>query len=194
VRAERGETRWSWLAKRRARFALGLAAILATVAAVVPVATAEGPGGGGPLQQVKDATRRYRTADSAIDAGYVQFLGCVHEPLAGSMGIHFVNGTLAGDTTIDPAKPEALIYEVEANGQLSLVGVEYIVFQQAWDALHNQPPSLFGQPFMLVPSPNRYGIPAFYELHAWAWKANPTGPFKDWNPKVLCLGTEGHRP
>jgi hypothetical protein len=193
VRAERGETRWSWLAKRRARFALGLAAILATVAAVVPVATAEGPGGG-PLQQVKDATRRYRNVDSAIDAGYVQFLGCVHEPLAGSMGIHFVNGTLAGDTTIDPAKPEALIYEVEPKGQLSLVGVEYIVFQQAWDALHNQPPSLFGQPFMLVPSPNRYGIPAFYELHAWAWKANPTGPFKDWNPKVLCLGTEGHRP
>jgi len=193
VRAWRGETRWWWLAKHRARFGLGLAATLATVAAVVPVATAEGPGGG-PLQQVKDATRHYHNVDSAIDAGYVQFLGCVHEPLAGSMGIHFVNGTLAGDTTIDPAKPEALIYEVEPNGQLSLVGVEYIVFQQAWDALHNQPPSLFGQPFMLVPSPNRYGIPAFYELHAWAWKANPTGPFKDWNPKVLCLGTEGHRP
>jgi hypothetical protein len=193
VRAGRGETRWWWLAKRRARFALGLGAILATVAAVVPVATAEGPGGG-PLQQVKDATRHYRNVDSAIDAGYVQFLGCVHEPLAGSMGIHFVNGALAGDTTIDPAKPEALIYEVEPNGQLSLVGVEYIVFQQAWDAMHNEPPSLFGQPFMLVPSPNRYGIPAFYELHAWAWKANPTGPFKDWNPKVLCLGTEGHRP
>ena len=193
MRAGREETRWSWLTKRRTGGALGLAAILATVAAVVPVATAAGTGDG-PLQQVRDATRRYRNVDSAIDAGYVQFLGCVHEPLAGSMGIHFVNGTLAGDTTIDPAKPEALIYEVEPNGQLSLVGVEYIVFQQAWDALHNQPPSLFGQPFMLVPSPNRYGIPAFYELHAWAWKANPTGPFKDWNPKVLCLGTEGHRP
>jgi hypothetical protein len=191
VRAAHGG--WRWLAKRRARVALGLAATLATVAAVVPVATAEGAGGG-PLQQVRDATRRYRDVDSAIDASYVQFLGCVHEPLAGSMGIHFVNGTLAGDTTIDPAKPEALLYEVEPNGQLSLVGVEYIVFQQAWDALHNQPPSLFGQPFMLVPSPNRYGIPAFYEVHAWAWKANPTGPFKDWNPKVLCLGTEGHRP
>jgi hypothetical protein len=204
VRSGRGETWLWWLAKRRARFALALAATLATVAAVVPVAMAEGTDGGSrrsgpqvetaPLQQVRDATRRYRNVDSAIDAGYVQFLGCVHEPLAGSMGIHFVNGTLAGDTTIDPAKPEALIYEVEPNGQLSLVGVEYIVFQQAWDALHNQPPSLFGQPFMLVPSPNRYGIPAFYEVHAWAWKANPTGPFKDWNPKVLCLGTEGHRP
>jgi hypothetical protein len=180
---------------------LGLAAALATVAAVaavaavVPVATAEGTGGGtggGPLQQVRDATRRYRNVDAAIDAGYVQFFGCVHEPLAGSMGIHFVNGTLAGDATIDAARPEALTYEVEPNGELSLVGAEYVVFQEAWDAHHNQPPSLFGQQFMLVPSPNRYGIPAFYELHAWAWESNPTGSFKDWNPRVLCLGTEGH--
>ena len=182
-------------AGRRALVALGLAATVATVAAVVPVATAVGTGAtGGPLAQVRDGTRQYRNVDSAIDAGYVQFLGCVHEPLAGSMGIHFVNGTLAGDTTLDPAKPEALIYEVGPNDRLSLAGVEYIVFQQAWDAQHDQPPSLFGQPFMLVPSPNRYGIPAFYALHAWAWKANPTGPFKDWNPKVLCLNTEGHRP
>jgi hypothetical protein len=193
VSAGRGETRWGWLARRRARVALGLAATLATVAAAVPVALAEGTGDD-PLQQVRDATRRYRNVDSAIDAGYVQFLGCVHEPLAGSMGIHFVNGTLAGDTTLEPTSPEALIYEVQPNGRLALVGVEYIVFQEAWDASHDQPPSLFGQPLMLVPSPNRYGIPAFYALHAWAWKANPTGPFMDWNPKVLCLGTEGHRP
>jgi len=54
-------------------------------------------------------------------------------------------------------------------------------------------PSLFGQPFVLVPDANRYGIPAFYELHAWAWKANPTGRHADWNPTVLCPGTEGHQ-
>jgi hypothetical protein len=158
--------------------ALGVAAGVAAVAAIVPVATADGTGGpsapispaaispaspppgdagpgGGPLQQVRDATRHYRNVDSAIDAGYVQFFGCVHEPLAGSMGIHFVNGALAGDTTIDPARPEALTYEVEPNGQLSLAGAEYIVFQDAWDARHDQPPSLFGKPFTLVPSPNR---------------------------------------
>jgi hypothetical protein len=191
VSAEREQTRWSWLARRRTRLGLALAAVLATATAVVPVATAEGSGG--PLQQVRDATRRYRNVDSAIDAGYVQFFGCVHEPLAGSMGIHFVNGTLAGDTALEPTTPEALIYEVGPNGQPSLVGVEYIVFQEAWDAGHPQPPSLFGQTFMLVPSPNRFGIPAFYALHAWAWKTNPTGPFKEWNPKVLCLGTEGHK-
>lgn len=184
----------SRLARSRARVALGLAAAtLATVAIAVPVATAAGTGDD-PLQQVRDATRRYRDVDSAIDAGYVQFFGCVHEPLAGAMGVHFVNGTLVGDPTIDATKPEALLYDVEPDGQLSLTGAEYIVFQEAWDALHDQAPTLFGQTFTLVPSPNRFGIPAFYELHVWASKINPSGPFNDWNPKVLCLGTEGHQP
>jgi hypothetical protein len=51
---------------------------------------------------------------------------------------------------------------------------------------------LFGKSFMLVPAPNRFGIPAFYALHAWAWKTNPTGAFEMWNPSVLCPGAEGH--
>jgi hypothetical protein len=45
---------------------------------------------------------------------------------------------------------------------------------------------LFGQEFELVPAGNRYGIPAFYELHAWIWKFNPLGLFADWNPRVHC--------
>jgi hypothetical protein len=36
--------------------------------------------------------------------------------------------------------------------------------------------------------PNRYGIPAYYSLHVWAWRHNPTGVFGDWNPKVSCDG------
>lgn len=122
----------------------------------------------------------------------MQFFGCVHEPLAGSMGIHFVNAGLAGDTVIDARRPEALMYEVRASGRLALVGVEYVVFKDAWDAEHSAPPELFGQLFNVVGTPNRYGLPEFYELHAWAWKANPTGAHQDWNPKVLCPNTEGH--
>jgi hypothetical protein len=37
-----------------------------------------------------------------------------------------------------------------------------------------------------MPSPNRYGLPPFYELHAWVWKHNPSGMFNDWNPLVTC--------
>ena len=37
-----------------------------------------------------------------------------------------------------------------------------------------------------ISTPNRYGIPAFYELHVWAWKHNPQGSFADWNNHVSC--------
>ena len=100
----------------------------------------------------------------------MQFFGCVHEPLAGSMSVHFVNGELAGDTVIDATTPEAVMYEVRSGGRLELVGVEYVVFQSAWDDEHRTPPDLFGEPSNLVAEPNCSGIPAFYELHAWAWK------------------------
>jgi hypothetical protein len=31
-----------------------------------------------------------------------------------------------------------------------------------------------------------YRLPAFYELHVWAWKDNRSGTFADWNPAVAC--------
>jgi hypothetical protein len=102
------------------------------------------------------------------------------------MGIHFVHNELISDAVLDPLLPEALMYEPESNGRLRLVGLEYIVFQDAWDAEHDAPPALLGQQLHLVSSPNRYGVPAFYELHVWVWKHNPSGLFNDWNPRVRC--------
>jgi hypothetical protein len=86
---------------------------------------------------------------------------------------------------VDASHPEALIYEFR-NGQLRLVGVEYVVIAEAWDATHETPPTLMGQVFPYVGAPNRYRLPGFYELHVWAWKNNPNGMFTDWNPKVSC--------
>ena len=40
-----------------------------------------------------------------------------------------------------------------------------------------RPPQLMGQLFHLFEAPNRFGLPAFYTLHVWAWKENPTGTF-----------------
>lgn len=77
------------------------------------------------------------------------------------------------------------MYETK-NGQLRLVRVEFVVIAEAWHASHQVPPVLMGQLFNYVGSPNRYGIPAFYELQVWAWKQNPTGMFADWNPMVSC--------
>jgi hypothetical protein len=145
-----------------------------------------------PMAQVREATAGLQDVAAAVDAGYVQFFGCVHEPLSGSMGIHFVNGGLVADGTVDAATPEAVMYEPRADGTLALVGVEYVVFKADWDAANDAPPELFGQTFNVVDEPNRYGIATFYELHAWAWKANPTGDFADWNPAVICPTTEGH--
>lgn len=101
--------------------------------------------------------------------------------------MHYVNGGLVGDPAVRARTPEALVYEPGPNGRMRLVAVEYVVLQSAWhDAGNASPPSLFGQQFELVTSPDRYGLPAFYELHAWIWKHNPSGMFNDWNPRVSC--------
>jgi hypothetical protein len=59
-----------------------------------------------------------------------------------------------------------------------------------WNSTHaaNDPPILEGQLLHLVESPNRFGLPAFYELHVWAWRDNPTGVFADWNTRISCEG------
>jgi hypothetical protein len=103
------------------------------------------------------------------------------------MGVHYINLTLFGDDEIDASEPEALIYE-PWDGGLRFVGVEYIVDAATWMAHHNAPPMLEGQAFQFVNSPNRYGLPAFFELHVWAWRENPNGAFVDWNTRVTCEG------
>jgi len=137
------------------------------------------------VEAVRRSTDRFKNVDNAKAAGYGLFHGCVSGPQEGAMGIHFVNGDLVGDGVLDPMHPEALLYESK-NGRMQLSGVEYIVFAEAWHANNEAPPVLMGQLMNYNGSPNRYGIPAFYELHVWAWKTNPLGTFVDWNPNVSC--------
>ncbi len=137
------------------------------------------------VQLVRDATKQFADVNAATAAGYQPFLGCVSGPDHGAMGNHYVNGALVGDGLLDASQPEVLIYEPSGNG-LQLVGVEFVVIADAWMAKHDSPPVLEGQTFQYVASPNRYGLPAHFELHVWAWRDNPQGAFVDWNNKVTC--------
>ena len=138
------------------------------------------------VQVVREATQQYIDVNNA-GPDYIPLFGCVSGPDHGAMGIHYLNLSLVGDGEIDESHPEALIYEPVGNRR-RLVGVEYIVDAATWLANHSAPPQLEGQAFQFVGSPNRYGIPAFFELHVWAWRDNPNGAFVDWNNKVSCEG------
>jgi hypothetical protein len=136
-------------------------------------------------ETVRQATAQFKDVGKAEAAHYALLHGCVSGPQEGAMGIHFANGSLVGDGALDVLHPEALLYEPK-DGKLQLVGVEYIVIADDWNAHHQTPPVLMGQLFNYSGAPNRFGIPAFYELHVWAWKNNPDGVFADWNPSVSC--------
>jgi hypothetical protein len=140
----------------------------------------------GPLARtVRESTGNLRDAAAATAAGYTLSGGCVSGPEDGAMGVHYVNASLVGDGQLNAAQPEVLVFEPR-NGQLQLVAVEYIVVAAQWDATNDHPPVLNGQHFHYVSAPNRSGLPAYYELHVWAWKKNPRGTFADWNPRVSC--------
>lgn len=140
-------------------------------------------------QMVRQATRQFIDVNNAVAAGYGPFLGCVAGPDHGAMGVHYVNGNLLGATTVDASQPQAIIYEPQPDGSFRIVGVEYILDAATWLAANNNTsPVLEGQVFNYVAAPNRFNIPAFFELHVWAWRDNPQGTFVDWNSRVTCDG------
>jgi hypothetical protein len=135
---------------------------------------------------VRAATERFKNVDVAKADGYTLQFGCVSGPDAGAMGLHYVNGALVGDGEIDATRPEIVIYEPTANGGVNLIGADYLVLADAWNATHSTAPELNGQLFHLFEAPNRFGLPSFYTLHVWAWKESPTGTFVNWHKKVSC--------
>lgn len=174
-------------------------------------ATSRGVGSLGPqilseLAEVRQLTAAFHDVDAAMAAGYTVWSPNPFAPNAtcpssseGNMGYHLVNVSLrggaanpaAGDAVIDPSRPEMLLYEKRPDGQVHLVGVEYIVFKAAWEREHGAgaaPPEVFGQ--QLLSSSHVFpGNPEpilHYELHVWIFTNNPLGMFSPWNPTVSC--------
>jgi hypothetical protein len=171
-------------------FAIPLAALAADpMMAGHDHADMHGPIGGSPLlEKVRDATRRYRDINIATGEGWVQATPCVSGPNEGAMGVHFLKPDRLMDGQLKADEPEMLIYEPLPGGRYRLVGVEYIVLASDWFSKHkpSEAPSVDGHLANFVGEPNRYALPAFFEMHAWAWEDNPNGSFSDWNSRVTC--------
>ena len=125
----------------------------------------------------------FADVEAASAAGYGPASGCMTSEL-GAQGIHFARGELMAEPIVIADEPQLLMYEPAADGSLRFLGVEYLVFQQAWhDAGHIERPVLFGQTFdlneTLLDEP-------FYLLHVWIGQFNPSGVFANWNPLVDC--------
>lgn len=135
---------------------------------------------------VRESTERFKDVAVAEAEGYTLQFGCVTGPESGAMGLHYVNMTLVNSGVLDATRPQIVIYEPKPGGGLRLIGADYLVMKEAWDKKKQGTPQLMGQLFHLFGSPNRFGLPAFYTLHVWAWKDNPNGAFVNWHPNVSC--------
>ncbi|GGW80124.1 hypothetical protein GCM10010503_67020 [Streptomyces lucensis JCM 4490] len=136
------------------------------------------------------ATARYKYLPLATDAGYEPHL-CLERP-QGGMGFHYFNESLFG--SLDPARPAGLLYEATGKGGRRLVGVEWVV---PVTGRNMKRPHLFGQAFQGPMAGHYPGMPTHYDLHAWLYKKNPDGLFRQWNPRVKCpasamKGMSGH--
>jgi len=151
---------------------------------------------GALLQAVRESTARFKDVSVAEAEGYSLLFGCVTGPDWGAMGLHYVNMSLVGSGVVDATKPQIVIYEPRPDGHLQLTGADFLVLADQWDKAHpgQGAPQLMGQLFHLFESPNRFGLPAFYTLHVWAWKENPNGTFVNWHPQVSCDGFAGTNP
>ena len=144
------------------------------------------------LKIVRESTERFKDVEVAENEGYRLEFGCVSGDDFGAMGLHYVNDTLVGTGIVDVIHPQIVLYEAQPDGSLKLTGADYLVIASAWDEKHpGTTPQLMGQIFHYFGSPNRFGLPAFYTLHVWAWKENPKGAFVNWHPNVSCQSFVG---
>jgi hypothetical protein len=149
---------------------------------------------GALIKAVREATERFKDVSVAEAEGYALQFGCVSGPDKGAMGLHYINAALVKSGVLDVTRPQIVIYEPTPNGGLRLIGADYLLLADAWDKQHSGPPELMGQLFHWWESPNRFGLPAFYTLHVWAWKENPDGAFVNWHPHVSCQSFAGQTP
>lgn len=165
------------------------------------------------IEKVRAATMRFENVEVAKAEGYVpappgHCISSASEGLPpewGGMGIHYVNPVMLkmkaggsrvdGDSThTDFMNPAILLYEPQADGSLVLVGVENLVFMNAWHmAGHHAPPSFAGRIWDTMadnsgtPVDEAHGFEPHHDQHVYFRKMeNPEDQLKPFSPLVTC--------
>ncbi len=155
---------------------------------------------------------RYRDVSRAIADGYTTDNKCVTAEMLGfpaslgAMGLHYVRRDLLGlsdkpagrvsgtGTHTDFRKPAMLVYEPQADGSMTLVAVENLVFASAWHGKtdNKEPPSFHGRAYPLLKDDPKtrideaHGWAPHYEQHLWVLRDNANGAYSPFNPNVTC--------
>jgi len=146
------------------------------------------------LQAARTALAKYSDPFVAVKDGFFSTVACIDFPKGakdgpvvyppGAMGVHFLNPANIGPT-LDPAKPQVLIYE-PVGDKLVLVAAEWFVPEQA---AAGKVPTIFGQALAGPMDGHEPIMPAslrHYDLHVWLWRDNPLGVFTSTNSAVKC--------
>ena len=177
---------------RLTRTTAGLAVVLLAIAP--DAARAQSAALPPELQTVRALLDKYNDPIVAVHDGFFSTVACVEYPKGGhegamryapgGMGVHFINMANVGPT-LDPAKPQVLIYE-PVGDKLRLVAAEWFMPAQLAGAAR---PSVFGKELQGPMEGHKPLMPAeahHYDLHVWLWKTNPEGVYSPTNPAVKC--------
>jgi len=173
------------------------ACALVVLAAIPQTTQAQSPTLPAELQSVRKLLDKYNDPVVAVHDGYLSTLGCISYPngggegamryAPGAMGVHFLNMGAVGPT-LDPAKPQVLIYEPQGD-KLRLVAAEWFM---PTEVAGGKAPAIFGQTLGGPMEGHQPLMPPglhHYDLHVWLWKTNPEGVYSPTNPAVKCPAT-----
>jgi hypothetical protein len=171
-----------------------IATLLATLGSNLSAQSSALPKLSPDLEKVRAGLDKYKDPILAVHDGYFSTVGCIEYPKGGhegtmpyapgGMGVHFLNMQLVGPT-LDPAKPQVLIYEPDGD-KLRLVAAEWFVPVQAAGGTR---PAILGKELQGPMAGHHPLMPEglhHYDLHVWLWKNNPAGVFSATNPAVKC--------
>ena len=170
------------------------------------------------IEKVRLATEKYEDIKVALAEGFVpappgDCVDAAHEGLPahwGGMGIHYINPKVLKITQGQPRvdgkathtnfmNPSILLYEPPQDGSLKLVGVENLVFLNAWHEAGNMAPPMFAGRVWDTMADNSstakdeaHGFEPHHDQHVYFQKmANVNDQLKPFNPNVSCKYHKG---